>query len=213
MNRNAKWRLVLIAILAATGLAAAHMGEDHDEHASAAMPDSAMSHMEGMVHTAPLPPTVAAKDTVMANFPTLHPLAVHFPIVLLPTGFVLLALGIGFRNRGLRLSGWGVALAGTAGAWISSNVLHVHTMGLSAAPMAIFESHELWATRTVWIATAGVAVGLVRFSWKKAGLWLDGVGMGLFLAASVAVAVTGHKGACLTHLHGVGPMGHHLMME
>lgn len=210
MKPNAKWRIALIAILAATGLACAHMGEDHEEHAT--MPDSAMTHMEGMEHSAPVQPTVA-KDTVMTDFPTLHPLAVHFPIVLLPTGFVLLALGIGFRNPGLRLAGWGTAFAGTAGAWVSSTILHVHTMGLTSAPMAIFEGHELWAARTVWIATAGVAVGLIRLIWRKAGLWLDGIGLSLFLAASVAVAVTGHKGACLTHLHGVGPMGHHLMME
>lgn len=212
MNHSVKWRTALIAIFAATGLVTAHMGEDHDEHM--AKMDSTMSNMAGMVHPSPTSSVdSAAKDTVMADFPTLHPLAVHFPIVLLPTGFVLLALGVGFRNSGLRLAGWGTASVGTVGAWVSSTLLHVHTMGLTSAPMAIFESHELWASRTVWIASVGVVTGLVRLVWKKPGVWLDGIGLGLFLAASVAVAVTGHKGACLTHLHGVGPMGHHLMME
>lgn len=213
MNHSAIWKHLLMSILVATGLSFAHMGEDHDEHASAPMQDSAMSHMGGMEQSASAAPLTAAKDSVMADFPTLHPLAVHFPIVLIPTGFVLLALGIGFRSPGIRWAGWSTAVAGTAGAWISSLLLHVHTIGLSSAPMALFESHELWASRTVWIATAGVVVGLMRLAWKKPGLWLDGIGLGLFFAASVAVAVTGHKGACLTHLYGVGPMGHHLMVD
>lgn len=212
MNRKA-WRFVLIVILAATGLACAHMGEDHDKRASAPMQDSSVSDMGGLDHSVHSTSPVTAEKVVVTGFPSLHPLAVHFPIVLLPTGFVLLALGIGFRSLGIKWAGWGTAVAGTAGAWISSSLLHAYAIGLSSATRAVFESHELWAARTVWIATAGVIVGLLRLVWKKGGVWLDCVGLGLFLAASVAVAITGHKGASLTHIHGVGPVGHHLMME
>lgn len=220
MKLETNLKTLALALMSAASLALAHMGEDHDEaqptdhHRGMVMSDSSKGSMDTAGHPSEMPaPEAQAKDSSLTGFPTLHPLAVHFPIVLLPTGFVLLALGVAFRNPGMKLAGWGTGSAGTIGAWISSTILHVHTMGLTSAPMAVFENHEHWAARTIWIATAATAVGIVRFFWKKGGIWLEGAGIALLLASSIAVAVTGHYGACLTHLHGVGPMGHHLMLD
>lgn len=222
MIRKLTSHLVLAALLMA-GTVNAHMGEDHDEHMAmqadsipmTTMPDSQMNLSH---HTMKPVAAMGHEATTLganAGFPTLHPLAVHFPLVLLPTGFLLLALGVAFKNSGVKIAGWGVACAGTLGAWVSSELLHAHATGLSPIVAELFESHEYWAKVTVWISTAGLLIGLVRLVVRKfkGAIWLDLTGAALFLVASFAVAVAGHQGACLTHIHGIGPMGNHLMME
>lgn len=198
-----------------TGAAGAHMGENHDDPATTSRGSIQLVDSNDHSTSAKSPPIAETTAAKVAGFPTLHPLAVHFPIVLLPTGFLLLVAGLASKSNGVKYAGWGAAGVGTIGAWVASEILHVHAIGLTPQVADLFESHELWATITVAISTVGSVAGIVRAAWRndKVRLVLDLSGSALFLAASIAVAVAGDKGASLTHIHGIGPMGHHILTD
>lgn len=148
-----------------------------------------------------------------AEFPTLHPLVVHFPIVLIIlAGAIQLASLFVFRRE---LSWLVVFLAafGAVGAYLSSNVFHPHTTGLSENAQRLLTEHELYADWTFWLAVAGLfAKGISNFFLDR-NWWSEGVASVALILAAIAVALAGHHGAELVHKEGVGPQGKFLEMH
>ena len=141
-------------------------------------------------------------------FPTLHPLVVHFPIVLLLTAAFLYPGGLLLRNSQLKYAGILLAAAGLAGAILATYWVHPHTTGLTPAAQATLEQHDRFAYLTIYTAAAAVFTQLAgHFSRRRL---IEFVGAIVMLAASVFVSVAGHYGAELTHVHGVGPRGEFL---
>ena len=60
------------------------------------------------------------------EFPTLHPMVVHLPVVLLPLAFLLLVIEIFSRPKSPQLSSIIATFGGTAGALMASYWLHPH---------------------------------------------------------------------------------------
>lgn len=143
----------------------------------------------------------------VSEFPTLHPLIVHFPIMLIILAALLQIVSLAvFRNE----IGWLViafTLAGAITAWLSSNTFHPHTTGLNENAQRLLLEHELYASLTFWFAVAGfVAKSISKFI-LKSPWWGEFAATLLLVAAGVAVAITGHHGAELVHKEGVGPRG------
>jgi uncharacterized membrane protein len=141
-------------------------------------------------------------------FPTLHPLVVHFPIVLLLTASVLYPGGMFFRNLQLKYAGILLAAAGLGGAILATYWVHPHTAGLTLAAQATLEQHDRFAYLTIYTAAAAVFIQLAgHFTQRRL---IEYAGALAMILASIFVGITGHYGAKLTHVHGVGPRGEFL---
>lgn len=148
----------------------------------------------------------------VSEFPTLHPLIVHFPIMLILLAAVLQVVSfLGFRREMC----WIVLTLTTAGvvtAWLSSNVYHPHTTGLSESAQRLLSEHELYAGLTFWFALAAVIVKGVSVFLKRPW-WSEVPATVLLAVAATTVSIAGHHGAELVHKEGVGPQGQFLEAE
>ncbi len=144
----------------------------------------------------------------LAAFPTLHPLVVHFPIVLLLLAAILYPVGLIFRNDTLIRTGIAVGAVGLIGGVVAAYFVHPHTTGLTPEARAVLANHDFFAYATIYTAAAALALQLAGLGLRRR--WLEFVAAATMLAAAVLVSAAGHFGAELTHLHGVGPRGEFL---
>ena len=66
------------------------------------------------------------------EFPTLHPMVVHLPVVLLPFAFLLLVIEFFSRSKSPQLPSIIATFGGTAGALMASYWLHPHVESISS---------------------------------------------------------------------------------
>lgn len=139
-----------------------------------------------------------------SEFPTLHPLVVHFPVVLLPLGTLLLVAGWAARARALEWTAAVVLAAAFVTGLLASRVFHPHPE-MTLLAMEVFEAHEFWADWTVGLsALATVFAFLLAWGAPRFRISLAVLALLAAMAATLAVMATGHHGATLTHIHRVG---------
>lgn len=147
------------------------------------------------------------------DFPNLHPLLVHFPIVLLLLAALLSIANIIFLKRELD---WVVTLCsglGALGAYAAGRWFHPHVHGLTRHVQAVFDQHEYYATWTIWLAISAFALQLVNQFAFKQKRWAIIVVSLVLTGAAYTVSQTGHYGSQLVFIEGVGPKGNHLETE
>lgn len=204
MKTDLLGRYILVASFAVLGTMPV-AGHDDQNKKPLTVISGTSSNTNSAVNALPIAtPTPRASHS---EFPTLHPLIVHFPIMLIILAAVLQLISLGvFRNE----IGWlilALTFVGAITAWLSSNTFHPHTVGLNESAQQLLLEHEQYASLTFWFAVAGLAVkALSNFVLKRAW-WSESVATLLLAGAAVAVAMAGHHGAELVHKEGVGPRG------
>jgi len=107
------------------------------------------------------------------EFPSNHPLIVHFVIVLLIVGAIIYVTNIYFRKKELAWTGFLLFLVGLAAAFIASYYLHPHTKGLTEEADRILNLHDFWAFTTIRFGSIGaVLMGINLFFFPKKRLVL-----------------------------------------
>lgn len=217
MNRSyIKLFAPLLLVLAIACGAVTTLGhEAHNKNASTSANAAVTSDANAVLTTVATPSSEVTVETAesLTEFPTLHPLVVHFPIMLiiLAAAFQIVSLFV-FRRE----MGWSVvflALLGTIGAYLSSNVFHPHTAGLTENAQRLLVEHELFADYTFWLGAAGLVLKIVSQFILARRWWSEAATTIVLLGAAVAVAIAGHHGAELVHKEGVGPRGNFLEMH
>ena len=139
------------------------------------------------------------------EFPTLHPMVVHLPVVLLPFAFLLLVIEIFSRSKSPQLPSIIATFGGTAGALMASYWLHPHVESISRDALEVLEAHDLFAYITTGLAWGASMCLLLRyFRWNSPDRrWWTGSALILLFFSSLSVAATGHLGATLSHVHQV----------
>lgn len=147
----------------------------------------------------------------------LHPAVVHFPVALLPVGWLLVLLGA-FRGRaaaGLRVAAALVLTIGAAGAVLAvatGEAAADRQRALTPGAAAVLEQHEELgeATRNVFVAlaalyVAGLAVSRLSRTAPPRGVaaGLHAVYLVVFLAAIAVLLQTAALGGELVHRWGV----------
>ena len=148
---------------------------------------------------------IVGKWLGLDEFPTLHPMVVHLPVVLLPFAFLLLVIEIFSRSKSPQLPSMIATFGGTAGALMASYWLHPHVESISKDALEVLEAHDLFAYITTGFATGASMCLLLRyFRWNSPDRrWWTGSALILLFFSSLSVAATGHLGATLSHVHQV----------
>ncbi|MGV3502525.1 MAG: DUF2231 domain-containing protein [Adhaeribacter sp.] len=148
---------------------------------------------------------------MFSDFPNLHPLVVHFPIVLILLSAVLQAWLVLKPSPQLR---WGTLIimgAAFASAVVASKVFHAHTLELPPVAQAIYQDHEKYSAYTLWISGLTFLLRGIGEFYHLRRRSFEGLVLASALVAAVFLSLTGHRGAQLVYLEGVGPQGNLVM--
>jgi uncharacterized membrane protein len=200
-----------------TSMTFAHGGEDHkkkeqqdtvvkvNEHShhhetEANVDDYHASHLHPEKTTASL-----------SDFPSLHPLVVHFPIVLLLMAFVLQAISLFVSREPLSWVTLIILSLGFIGAIVAGKYVHPHTTNdITERAALVLAEHERFASFTIWFSGIGLLVKIISHFFLKRKLWVETVIAIILLVAAISVGIAGHHGADLVHIEGIGPQGNFL---
>jgi uncharacterized membrane protein len=159
-----------------------------------------------------IPRIVMANDpesirAAFSDFPSLHPLIVHFAIVLLIVGAIIQLTNIYFLKKELGWTSFALIAAGVITAYLAGRNFHPHTHGLSEQAKLVLEQHDFWADWTINLGFIGVVLqgGNLFFMTRKR--WAVAIVAVVLLGSGFAVSQAGHYGAQLVHIEGVGPQG------
>lgn len=144
------------------------------------------------------------------EFPHLHPLIVHWPIVLLILAALLQIIVVFKDYRIVHYIILILLFLGLVTAYISANILHPHTHGLSLHAEKVLEMHEQMAEWTVYLAGLSLLLKLISTFVLKGKKWMELIVLTALIAVSVTISYAGHYGAQLVHIEGVGPKGKYL---
>lgn len=205
--------------------ALAHGGEKHDKKKNTATEtvtpeahdtaqtkqstlDTAASHAPATsIHTEAHEHSPSQVHASLSDFPNIHPLIVHFPIMLLLVAAAVLLVNIVFLRKELDWMASVAALIGFGTAYVAAKYNHPHTSGLTAHAQLVLDQHDLYAEWTVYLGGIGLVLQLISQFVFKGKRWSVAVAALVLVGAAYAVAMTGHYGAQLVHIEGVGPQG------
>lgn len=222
----------------ATTFTMAHGGKKHKkdsttqtdsakrEHAEHVQGDTIHLHEEGMKSDE------SKVSADLDDFPSLHPLIVHFAIALIIVAAALQLLNSFLIRKELAWIVGGILFVGCAAAWLASTKYHPHTHGISNHAKLVLEQHDKWAdwtNRTALVALIMQIAYLIFISLKLNTIEMVAKESPIRIArykriASITISVVllvsaysvfhaGHYGAQLVHIEGVGPQGKYLEME
>ncbi len=147
------------------------------------------------------------------DFPTLHPLVVHFPIVLLLLALISQLAGLFVFKNELSWITLFLLAGGFVGAYAAGNFVHPHTDGLTDYLEKILKQHENYADYTIWLSGIAMVFKAVSHFVFKRKLWGEVVVAVILMASAYTVSTAGHYGAQLIHIEGVGAKGEYLEID
>lgn len=150
---------------------------------------------------------------MFSDFPNLHPLVVHFPIVLILLSAALQGLLIFKDSQQLR---WGTLIimgAAFVSAVVSSKIFHAHITELPPLANQIYQDHERYSDYTLWISGLTFLFRGIGEFYQIQRRSYEGLVLASALVAAVFLSLTGHRGAQLVYLEGVGPQGNLVTRE
>lgn len=149
----------------------------------------------------------------LKDFPNLHPLVVHFPIVLLLLAIIAQALVLFFhKNIQIKWLTFILLLTGCLGALIAVQT-GVHVNGdADEKAIEIFETHRQFGLLTQWISIAATIIRFITIKWLK-NKSMEILLFIIVVSTGVCVTIAGHHGAQLVHIYNVGPQGNGVMSK
>lgn len=136
---------------------------------------------------------------------SLHPVLIHFPLVLLLVAVLVEALAFFTKNERLSRVGSGLLLCGTVStlfAFVCGNFAELWA-ARSGISQAALENHEFFATVTSW-TFVGLTAWRMLLSPTTANRRVRGVWLILAVGACILLGVTGHRGGSLVYEQGAG---------
>jgi hypothetical protein len=163
----------------------------------------------------------------LSDFPTLHPIVVHFAVSLIVFAAFLQLLNVILIKKDLVWTVLLLILAGFISAILSSRNFHPQTTGLAQRAAIVLEMHDKWAIWTIRTALLAIILQVVYLfiaGFDKVSMNIRQNMSGLkkrnrifmlliaiiMIVSAYCVVHAGHLGAQLVHIEGVGPQGKYL---
>jgi uncharacterized membrane protein len=141
----------------------------------------------------------------MINTTHLHPMIVHFPIVIIMIGFLADLLSL-FLSKGKRLSktGFYLEILGMLAAIAAFVTGYLGILQKGDEAELLRESHEFFATMTLISIILATFFRFQLVYHKKEESPLKYVALGLFFIAFILVIITGYLGGTLVYSYMLG---------
>ena len=148
------------------------------------------------------------------DFPSLHPFAIHFPIVLILLAAVFQAVLVWKDWKQIRWATLFIMSGAFFSALAASTIFHAEpSADAPKAAMEMFEEHEKYAQLTLWMSGITLLLKSIGVFFKINRRLYEVIVLIAAIIAAIFLSIAGHHGARLTHIAGVGPMGRYLMEE
>lgn len=147
------------------------------------------------------------------DFPSIHPLIVHFAIVLIIVAAGIQLLNIYFMKKEIAWIITAILFAGVLTAWAAGKNFHPHTHGISEHAKLVLDQHDKWADCTIYSGIVALILHAVNLFVFKDKRWAVAVVTLVLAVSAYSVSRAGHYGAQLVHIEGIGPQGKYLEME
>ncbi|MFW5886524.1 MAG: DUF2231 domain-containing protein [Bacteroidota bacterium] len=188
---------------------------DHQHETDTSQQDTSITSTDSILNESSLTRgeyEYAGKFASFEKFPNLHPLFVHFPVVLLGLAFFTQLFSFFLWKKELSVATLLLLLIGFIGALLSANWFHPHVSAESMQGQLkeVFFLHEKLANWTQWLAGVGLFIKLVSHFLFRRNNVSEAISFMLIAGAVVFVSLTGHLGSQMVFLEGVGPRGNHL---
>jgi len=195
-------------------LAFAHGGEEHkkeQQQDTVVSGNEDVNHHETDVNVVEQHISHQHPENTMASlsdFPSLHPLIVHFPIVLLLLAFLLQTTSLFVFNESLSWVTIIILALGLTGAIVAGKYVHPHTTNeISERAALVLAEHERFASFTIWFSGIALLFKIISQFFLKKKLVVEIIIALILLGAAISVGIAGHHGADLVHIEGIGPQG------
>lgn len=152
-------------------------------------------------------------NAALSDFPNLHPIVVHLPVVLLPLALLSQLASFFIWRKPLGWVTLACLLGGIAGAILAVTLTHPHTHDLTPAASQVLGLHDKYSEWTLWLSGAAL-VGKGLSLWLLPDRrWLEVLITLVICGAAYTVSMTGHYGGTLVYIHGVGVQGNFIEGE
>jgi uncharacterized membrane protein len=209
-----KTLLTLLILVLSSTLAFAHGGEEHkkeQQQDTVVSGNEDVNHHETDVNVVEQHISHQHPENTMASlsdFPSLHPLIVHFPIVLLLLAFLLQTTSLFVFNESLSWVTIIILALGLTGAIVAGKYVHPHTTNeISERAALVLAEHERFASFTIWFSGIALLFKIISQFFLKKKLVVEIIIALILLGAAISVGIAGHHGADLVHIEGIGPQG------
>lgn len=152
-------------------------------------------------------------NELFKGFPNLHPLVVHFPIVLLIAA-TLAQLSVLFfpKNTNLKWLTLILLMGGCIMALIAIQTAAHISGDADDKAIEIFETHRLFGLLSFWFSLTSAILRFVLIKWFRKK-WLEIILTTIIIATGTFVTIAGHHGAQLVYIYNVGPQGNNVMSK
>lgn len=213
--KNKNFLFSIIILLLTSNILLAHGEEDHSkkrQDTTEVIVDETITKELNSHHGSTMDNHLMIKESKVVNakmsdFSNLHPLVVHFPIVLLLLAFFTQIASFFLWKKQFNWATLLLLVGGFVGAYIASTFVHPHTTGLTEAATLVLEKHDLFADITMWFSGMGLLSKGISMILFKNKIWFEIIIALLLAGAAYSVSQAGHYGATLAHIHGVGVQG------
>lgn len=151
---------------------------------------------------------------MFSDFPSLHPLVVHFPVVLILLSVLFQAVVTVKNWQQIRWATLFLMGAAFISALAASTIFHaMPSDDAPKAAMEIYKVHDKFAQYTIWMSGITLLLKTIGDFFKIHYRAYDVLVLVAAILAAIFLSITGHHGARLVHVAGVGPMGRYLMED
>ena len=216
---NLKILLIVVFALFFTGVSFAHEGHKKNKSDSTKIEENTeqAQHMQQPALTKEynMEEAQAHQESIMgkanlSDFPTLHPLIVHFPIVLLLLAVLSQFTGLFVLKEQLSWATLVFVFLGFIGALVATRFVHPHTGELPQIPAWLLQQHEKYADLTLYTSLGGLGLKIFSHFFLKRKIWAESLVFITLALSAWFITSASHFGAQLTHIEGIGPQGHYL---